>query len=57
MRKAHATDFGSDPVTLDLIVPDETQLHHIFPFDFMMKDHKAKEYRDKNDLTLSQFRE
>jgi len=57
LRKRGATDFGSDDLSLDQISSDETQLHHIFPFDFMMKDPKAKEYRDRNDLTLSQFRE
>jgi hypothetical protein len=57
MRKKGATDFGSDAIALDQISPDETQLHHIFPFDFMMKDDKAKEYQEQNGLTLSRFRE
>src|SRR5262249_51242656 len=32
-------------------------LHHIFPFDFMMKDNKAKDYQNQNGLSLSEFRE
>jgi hypothetical protein len=57
MRKKSATDFGSDAPTLDQITSEQLQLHHIFPFDFMMKDNKAKEYQNLKSLSLSQFRE
>jgi hypothetical protein len=57
MRHKGATDFGSDAAALDQISSDQMQLHHIFPFDFMMKDGKAKEYQEQSGLTLSKFRE
>jgi hypothetical protein len=57
MRKKNATDFGSDAPALDQLTAEQLQLHHIFPFDFMMKDAKAKEYQTRNSLSLSEFRE
>jgi uncharacterized protein with ParB-like and HNH nuclease domain len=56
MRKKGVTDFGSDALSLDQISSDKLQLHHIFPFDFMMKDNKAKEYQIKSELSLSGYR-
>jgi len=43
MRQQGATDFGLDsPRCLSEIHSGETQLHHIFPFNFMMADKDAK---------------
>lgn len=55
-RKAGATDFGNDAKDLDQIPSEELQLHHIFPFDFMMKDSKAIEFRTAEGLSLSDYR-
>jgi hypothetical protein len=57
MRKNNAVDFGSEPLHLEQIAPDALQLHHLFPFDFMMKDKKAQDYQRRNDLTPSVYRE
>lgn len=48
MRSRDATDWGHNGKLLAEIEPKEMQLHHIFPFDFMMK-HKAarKVYLDE----------
>ncbi|PYV16321.1 MAG: hypothetical protein DMG21_12125 [Acidobacteria bacterium] len=40
MRSRDAADWGHDGKPLAEIEPKQMQLHHIFPFDFMMK-HKA----------------
>jgi hypothetical protein len=56
MRRKAATDFGNDAPTLDQITSEQMQLHHIFPFDFMMKDTRAKEYQNLKSLSLSEFR-
>lgn len=58
MRKKGATDFGlSNAQTLDQIASAELQLHHIFPFDFMVKDNKARPYQEGKGLTLHQYRD
>jgi hypothetical protein len=57
MRKKGATDFGSEAASLDQISPEQLQLHHIFPFDFMMKDSKGAEYQKAKQLSLSEYRE
>lgn len=59
VRKRGATDFGTgaDAAALDQISSEQLQLHHIFPFDFMMKDAKAREYQTSNGLSLSEYRE
>jgi hypothetical protein len=58
MRRKGAKDFGSGEVrSLNDIASEETQLHHIFPFDFMMKDEAALKYREDNILSISEFRE
>jgi hypothetical protein len=57
MRFRDATDF--DPVgarSLDEILPRDMQLHHIFPYDFMLTDEKALKYRDSHDLSAAEFR-
>jgi hypothetical protein len=57
MRKAQATDWGEGRDTLlKDIETKEMQVHHIFPFNFMVKDKAASEYADENDLNPSQFR-
>jgi hypothetical protein len=58
MRKREATDFGiPEGVTLDQISTKDLQLHHIFPFDFMMRDPKAKEYQERKMLSPWEYRE
>jgi hypothetical protein len=58
MRKKGAVDFGlSDPQTLADISSDDLQLHHIFPFDFMINDNKAKEYQENRELTPREYRD
>ncbi|MBF6568055.1 MAG: DUF262 domain-containing protein [Candidatus Binataceae bacterium] len=58
MRKKRAEDFGlSEPQGLENISSDELQLHHIFPFDFMMKDNKARQYQEDRALTPRKYRE
>ncbi|MFZ0423544.1 MAG: DUF262 domain-containing protein [Xanthobacteraceae bacterium] len=57
MRKKGATDFGSEAAALDQISAEQLQLHHIFPFDFMMKDNKGIEYQKGKQLSLSEYRE
>ena len=58
MRRRGATDFGiPEGVTLDQISTKDLQLHHIFPFDFMMRDAKAKAYQERIGLTAWEYRE
>jgi len=58
MRKREATDFGiSESVTLDQISTKDLQLHHIFPFDFMMRDVKARDYQERMYLSAWEYRE
>jgi hypothetical protein len=55
MRRQGATDLGLDyPRNLTEIHSGELQLHHIFPFNFMMTDEEAKRFAD--DYTPSEFR-
>lgn len=57
MRKRGATDFGiPEGVTLDQIAGKDLQLHHIFPFDFMMRDAKARYYQEKMQLNPWEYR-
>jgi hypothetical protein len=58
MRRREATDFGvSGAQPLDQIPSSDLQLHHIFPFDFMMKDNKAKLYLENQGITLREYRD
>ena len=58
VRRREATDFGiPEGSTLDQISGKDLQLHHIFPFDFMMRDPKAKAYQDRMELTAWEYRE
>jgi hypothetical protein len=56
MRKRGATDFGlSDAQDLREVPSDELQVHHIFPFDFMMHDNKGKIYQKDHELRPSEY--
>lgn len=56
MRKQDASDFYDHKITLDQIGPTETQLHHIFPWDFMMKDARAIKMSASNGYTRADYR-
>jgi hypothetical protein len=57
MRQAHATDWGEGRGTpLNEIEPSKMQIHHIFPFNFMVKDKDGLAYADRNELKPSQYR-
>jgi hypothetical protein len=55
-RKRGAADFGAQAKPLDQI-QDNLQLHHIFPYEFMMTDSSAIRYRKEQDLSVPEFRE
>lgn len=58
MRKRGATDFGlSDAKDLQQIRSNDLQVHHIFPFDFMMNDNKGKLYQRSRGLRPSEYRD
>jgi hypothetical protein len=57
MRQKDASDFLDGKVTLDLISPKETHLHHIFPWDFMMKDKRALKMCEMNGFSRGEYRE
>lgn len=57
MRKREATDWGAGKVRgLDEIEPKNMQLHHIFPFNFMMQDKAAQQFCKDSDYTPAEFR-
>ena len=56
MRQQYASDFYDSKVTLDEIGPKETQLHHIFPWDFMMKDKRALKMCESSSYTRGEYR-
>lgn len=57
MRKRGATDWGGGPVKkLDEIAPDEMQLHHIFPFNFVSKNKAALKPYEEDDWTPAEIR-
>ena len=57
MRERNATDFGLSGAAPLTQIPDfELQLHHIFPFDFTMKDQKALQYQKEQGLSLRDYR-
>jgi hypothetical protein len=57
MRKRGATDWGAGPVmTLDEIAPDEMQLHHIFPFNFVSKNKAALKPYEEEEWTPTEIR-
>jgi hypothetical protein len=58
MRNKDARDFGPpDASSLSQIPTSELQLHHIFPFDFMMKDAKAILYMGNRGMTMREYRD
>ena len=53
MRRRGATDFGvPEGAALDQVSSKDLQLHHIFPFDFMMRDAKAETTKEECSLLL-----
>lgn len=57
MRRNKATDWGKNTdMSLAEIEPEKTQLHHIFPFDLLIKDKKAWSRYEKNGYTLAEYR-
>ena len=57
MRQRAATDFGLQAaLSLEDIPQKETQLHHIFPFDFMMRDESAQTYKARRELGAAEYR-
>jgi len=57
MAKRDARDFGVQRGKLLRDIDSKhTQLHHIFPFNFMMKDQSALRYKDQNDLSHVEYR-
>jgi hypothetical protein len=56
MRQQQASDFYDHKITLDQVGPSETQLHHIFPWDFMMKDARAVRMSEKMGYTRGDYR-
>ncbi len=57
MRQQDASDFFDHKIKLDQITPREMHMHHIFPWDFMMKDKRALKMCDHNGYTRSEYRE
>ncbi len=56
MRKLQARDWGHDGKQLGDIDPKEMQLHHIFPFNFMIKHKPALKAYIDNDQSPAEFR-
>jgi len=57
MRQQKATDWGAEGRTLLRdIEPADMHVHHIFPFNFMVKDKDARAYADREELNPSEFR-
>jgi len=56
MRKKKATDWGIARAPLDDIEPKNIQLHHIFPFDLMIKDKNAWKRCEDEGYSLTEYR-
>ena len=56
MRRQGAADVIDDRITLDQISPKEMHIHHIFPWDFMMKDKKALRICEKIGYSRGSYR-
>ncbi len=57
MRSRRATDWGGGrQQSLAGIEPPDLQLHHIFPFNFMVNDPWAREWQEDNGLSDGDFR-
>jgi hypothetical protein len=57
MRNRNATDWGSGRVKrLHEIVPNQTQLHHIYPFNYMVKNKTAYKAFEDEGYTEAKYR-
>jgi hypothetical protein len=57
MRKKQATDWGEGRGRLlNEIEPSNMQIHHIFPFNFMVSDKDGLAYAERKGLKPSQYR-
>jgi hypothetical protein len=57
MRQRFAADWGEGrEATLNEIEPSNMQIHHIFPFNFMVKDKEGLAYADRKGLKPSHYR-
>jgi len=57
MCRQQATDWGEGRgVSLNEIEPSKMQIHHIFPFNLMVKDKGGLAYADQKGLKPSQYR-
>ena len=58
MRKRGAADWGGGDVkSFDDIAPEEMQIHHIFPFNFMVNSEVAFKAYEEHGLTIANFRD
>ena len=58
MRERGATDLGlGKPSKIQEIGLLRDQLHHIFPFNYMMTNQEAKRFAERMEYTPSEFRE
>lgn len=58
MKKNKATNWGSTGnISIGDIEPDKIQLHHIFPFDLMIKDKKALKKYEEKDFSWVDYKE
>ena len=57
MRRRQATDWGPGSVkALDEIEPENIQLHHIFPFNFMIRNRAAVKAYEEEGWTYADLR-
>jgi hypothetical protein len=58
MKKNNASDWGADSqLSLQEIEPENTQLHHIFPFNLMKKDKNAIKRYEEEEYTPAEYRQ
>jgi hypothetical protein len=57
MRQKHATDWGDGRgMSLSDVEPFNMQIHHIFPFNFMVNDKDGLAYAERNELKPRDYR-
>ena len=57
MRQRNATDWGGNKAArLDQIEPRKMQLHHVFPWDYMMKHRGIQRWYADNEFTPAEYR-
>jgi len=57
MRQKHGTDWGDGRgVPLNEVEPSNMQIHHIFPFNFMVNDKDGLAYAERNQLKPREYR-